>query len=90
MANYTVTNEFQSLSTIMGDDYDATKKYRIHNNIQVGHLVYSETGTDKGASVEFTDEIYNDAGIDLYLKMTGLDYDPFSEQNNVYITEVTE
>lgn len=88
MANYTITNQYQSLSELMGDDYDATKKYRIHNNIRVGSLVYSESGDDKGAIVKFTDEIYNDVGIDLYLKMTGLDYEPYAEENNVYITEV--
>ena len=86
MPNYNLTNEYQSLSALMGTDYDATKIYRIHNNISIGNLIYSLNNTDKGAKANFTDEIINDAGIDLYLKTDGLTYLPFD--NDVYITEV--
>lgn len=88
MPNYTITNQYQSLSTIMGDDYDATKKYRIHNNIKIGELIYALDNTDEGAQIQFADEIYNDVGVDLYLKTNGVSFGP--DTNNVYITEVTE
>ena len=32
--NYEITNEWQTLSEIMGGDYDNSKMYRIHNNIE--------------------------------------------------------
>lgn len=87
--NYTITDQWQKLSDIMGVNYDATKKYRIHNNIQVGQLCYSLTGQDDGALMQFTDEIYNDAGIDLYLRTNNsLNYNPFKKDNTIYITEV--
>lgn len=88
MPNYNLTNEYQSLSELMGADYDATKVYRIHNNIQVGNLIYAVNKNDKGAVANFTDEIINDAGVNLYLKTNGLNYMPFNNANNVYITEV--
>ena len=85
MANYHLTNEWQSLSQLLGEDYDSTKKYRIHSNIRIGLLVYSININDRGAFINFSDEIYNDVGIDLYLKTTETtDY----TDNDVYITEV--
>ena len=35
MANYTISTQWQSLSTIMGNNYDNTKQYRIHNNVEL-------------------------------------------------------
>jgi hypothetical protein len=35
MANYVLTDEWQSLSQIMGEDYDSMKQYRIHNNCEL-------------------------------------------------------
>lgn len=33
--NYTITKEWQTLSDIMGNDYDANTQYRLHNNVEL-------------------------------------------------------
>ena len=52
MANYTVTKQWQDLSTIMGADYDATKKYRVHNNCELPAKLCLTEETSPTASVE--------------------------------------
>lgn len=32
--NYEITGEWQTLSKIMGENYDNSKMYRIHNNVE--------------------------------------------------------
>ena len=68
----TLTNEWQSLSTLLGNDYDNTKKYRIHSNLNcTGFVCFTANNTLKtGSKIKFGDEIYNDAGINLYLKVS--------------------
>lgn len=67
-----LTNQWQSLSTLLGNDYDNTKKYRIHSNLNVaGFVCFARDNTLKtGRKIKFGDEIYNDAGINLYLKVS--------------------
>jgi len=68
----TLTNEWQSISTLLGNDYDNTKQYRIHSNLNVtGYVCFAGDNTLKtGSKIKFGDEIYNDAGINLYLKVS--------------------
>jgi len=71
--NYQITEQWQSLSTIMGEDYSATAEYRIHNNIESpNHLLISEesgvTANDKGRIIPTLSEIYNAKGLDLMLR----------------------
>jgi hypothetical protein len=74
MANYTITNEWQSLSTILGEAYDATKQYRIHNNISYPGklcLTEEETVTNQTIGRVYPElcEIYTPAGNNPYLRV---------------------
>jgi hypothetical protein len=73
--NYTITNEWQSLQTIMGDDYDAEKQYRLHNNVeQPSKLAMTEvenpTSDTIGRIYPAYCDIYVDAGLNPKVRVT--------------------
>ena len=93
MANYTLTNEWQSLSTLLDTDYDATKQYRIHNNCeQPSKLCLTEDASPTAATIGRVYpaycEIYAEAGLNPSLRVvSGLGV---NQGYNVEITEVME
>lgn len=83
-----LTNQWQSLSTLLGNDYDNSKQFKIHSNVnETGFVCFAETNTlTVGNKIGFSDEILNKKGVNLYLKVSeGLlgEY-----KNAVVITEV--
>ena len=73
--NYRITNEWQTLETIMGEDYDSTKQYRIHNNVEYpGKLCLTEeenpNSTIIGRIYPVYSEIYTEAGNNPSLRVT--------------------
>lgn len=67
-----LTNQWQQLSTLLGEDYDNTKKYRIHSNVKSsGYVAYANTNTlTVGNEIGFADEIVNKEGVNIYLKVS--------------------
>lgn len=90
--NFNVTNEWQSLSEIMGSDYAVNQKYRVHNNVDGMYmLTYAESNTDSlGAKLPPYADIYVDAGNDLYFKVLRKGTGEFTFENGLYITEVND
>lgn len=77
MANYIITTEWKKLSEILGENYDNTKQYRLHNNVEwPAKLCLSEGSTNietYGRIYPAYSEIYIDEGCDPSLKViTGL------------------
>ena len=93
MANYTLTNTWQSLSTLLGNDYDETKQYRVHNNCELPSklcLTEEETPTSEtiGRIYPAYAEIYVEAGLNPSLRVVsglGVNFG-----YNVEISEVAE
>ena len=93
MANYYLTNQWQSLSQLLGEDYDSTKQYRVHNNCELpGKLCLTEklspTDSDIGRIYPAYCEIYIDAGLNPSLRVVsglGVNFG-----YNVEVSEVTE
>lgn len=86
--NYSVTNEWQSLSEIMGSDYSSSKKYRIHNNVNgVCNLAWAmESTATTGALLPSGTVLYNDANTDIYLRVNSKSAQTYVDA--LYITEV--
>lgn len=66
--NYEITKEWQSLSAIMGNDYNAETQYRLHNNVELPAklcLTEEETPTNDtiGRIYPAYSDIYLDAGL---------------------------
>lgn len=65
MANYTVTKQWQDLSTIMGSDYDADAQYRVHNNVELpAKLCLTEVETPNNDTIGRIYPAYCDIYID--------------------------
>ena len=88
--NYSVTNEWQSLSEIMGSDYNPDAVLRIHNNVSgVCNLAWAmENTAEVGALLPSGCDLYNDKGLDIYLRVNSKNTQTYN--NALYITEVTE
>lgn len=91
--NYTITNEWQTLQTIMDTDYDATKEYRLHNNCELpGKLCLTEeaspTSNTIGRIYPAYCDIYIEAGLNPKLRViSGLGV---NFAYNVEISEISE
>ena len=91
MTNYAISTQWQSLSEIMGEDYDDKKQYRIHNNVELpAKLALTEdeepTADTIGSLYPQYCDIYTEAGNDVKLRVTaalGVQYG-----YNIDITEV--
>lgn len=76
--NYKVTQNWQQLSDLMGEDYDSSKQYRVHSNYSVfsGKLCYTTESEplqteDRSIAQDYSD-IYFDAGANPYLKVNAI------------------
>lgn len=80
MSNYTVTTTYQTLSDILGADYDATKDYHIHvNEIAMGLLQISDNNTSMGKQYPSFSDFVVDKGATVYLKGTNIEVNIFAE-----------
>ena len=73
--NYTITNQWQTLSTIMDEDYNAEKKYRLHNNVELPSKfamteVENPTNETIGRIYPAYCDIYIDAGLNPKVRVT--------------------
>ena len=90
--NYEVTKQWQTLSDNMGEEYDLTKQYRIHNNVDRPlHLFLTtvENPTDeiKGSKYPLYADIYAPAGQNSSLRVLGWS-ETFGKVSDVEISEV--
>ena len=89
--NYTITNEWQSLSTIMGTDYDADAQYRVHNNVEKpAKLCITEV---ENPTNDITGKIYPeycDIYLDKSLNSTTKIRHTFGAGSYVYDVEITK
>ena len=81
MSNFTVTTTYQTLATIMGASYDATKDFSVHvNEIALGLLQVSDSNTTKGKEYPSFADFVIEKGTTVYLKGSISNID-------IYITE---
>ena len=91
--NYEVTKEWKNLNQIMGTDYDNTKQYRIHNNLEDLSAilclteVQNPSATLKGRKIPPLTEIYVAVGTNPHLKVKSESLDTGFD---VEITAITE
>ena len=87
--NYTITTQWKSLSQIMGNDYDNTKQYRVHDNVELpAILCMSEDAQPEGEGRKLPEfaEVYIEAGLNPSFKVQtclGL-----QSGFNIYVSEV--
>lgn len=81
MANFTVTKDYQTLATIMGDSYDVTKDYIIHvNEIVLGLLQANATNTGRGKEYKSFMQFEVSKGTTIYLKGSAGNIDIYVEE----------